>query len=278
MATKNNKNEKALQEAKEKIARQNQARKVQEQPVEISVSLFERNAKIYNKKGLRRSFASFGERYQEFLNVMPLSARNKFVLEATIDKSCVEAFIKLLKDNEFEVLGSLNYYNLENACKDYEANKAVYASQAGAINAISKDVELMKKDEAEYKEIENEDCLFYFLPYNSKVDTLFEFVSVYKDVILNFARENDITIMLKVTSYCNQVEGFFGFNFFHADQKEETVVDFASRVSVVADLNSRVSVFNAGLLLSGVGENEDELNVVNTHVVVQNIKYTQDSK
>ncbi len=278
MATKNKNDEKALQQAKAKIVAKNQANKAAAEPKEVSISLFERNAKIYNKKGLRRSFASFKERYSEFLQVMPLSARNKFVLEVTLDKSCVEAFIKLLQDNEFEVLGSINYYNLENAVNDYNANKALYQAQAGAIEAIAKDVELMKKDKELYKNIENEDSVFCFLPYNSKVETLFEFIGAYKDLILNFAKENDITIMFKVTAYCNQVEGFFGFNFFDADQMEETVVDFASRVSIIADLNSRLSVFNAGLLLSGVGENEDELNVLNTHIVVQNIKYTEDSK
>ena len=265
MATKNKNDEKALQQAKAKIVAKNQANKAAAEPKEVSISLFERNAKIYNKKGLRRSFASFKERYSEFL-------------EVTLDKSCVEAFIKLLQDNEFEVLGSINYYNLENAVNDYNANKALYQAQAGAIEAIAKDVELMKKDKELYKNIENEDSVFCFLPYNSKVETLFEFIGAYKDLILNFAKENDITIMFKVTAYCNQVEGFFGFNFFDADQKEETVVDFASRVSIIADLNSRLSVFNAGLLLSGVGENEDELNVLNTHIVVQNIKYTEDSK
>ena len=276
MANNKKNNDKELLEARMKIAnknRENLLKKENAQPREVSLSLFEKNAKVYNKSYLRRSYVSYDEHYKEFVDVKPLSARNKFVIEATLDNEFVKPFIELLKENGFNVLGSKNYFNLENVIKDYNASPSSYNVQKAAIDAIAKDVELLKSSNEEFENIENEDSRFYFLPYNDKVETLFEFVEVYKDVILKFAKDNDITIMLKVSGYCNQVEGFLGFNFFDADKKdEEVVVDFASRVTVVANLNSNVSVFAAGLLLSGVGESEDELKSLNTHIVVENIK------
>ena len=273
---KKNNNDKELLEARMKIAnknRENLLKKENAQPKEISLSLFEKNAKLYNKRFIRRSYVSYEEHYNEFVNTKPLSARNKFVIEATIDKEYVKPFIELLKENGFNILGSKNYYNLENVIKDYNENPSMYQVQKEAIAAIEKDVELLKNSSEEFENIENDDSRFYFLPYNDKVESLFEFVEVYKDTILKFSQENDITIMLKVSGYCNQIEGFLGFNFFDADKTdEEVVVDFASRVTVVANLNSNVSVFAAGLLLSGIGESEDELKALNTHIVVENIK------
>ena len=86
---------------------------------EISLQVFERNAKIFNKKGLRRSYISIPERYQEYVVVPPLSSRKQVVLETTLDKEYALDFINYLKDNGFTVLGSTNYFHLENVCKDY---------------------------------------------------------------------------------------------------------------------------------------------------------------
>ena len=80
--------------------------------------------------------------------------------------------------------------------------------------------------------------------------------------------------MLKIMGYCNQIDGFFGFNFFDADQKdEEVIVDYASRITVTVDFAKVYSVYSAGLLLTGIGDSEDELNAMSTHIVAENLKY-----
>jgi len=244
---------------------------------EINLSLFERNAKIYNKKGLRRTFSSIPTHASEYVPTEPLSARKEVVLEVTIDKDSVEAYQAFLKENGFTILGDTNYFHLENACKDYEIKKDLFKQQEKAIEAIAKDVEKMKSEAKPYKEIQDEDVVFYFLPYNDVVKSLFEFIGAYKDKISEFAKKEDITIMMKIGGYCDQIDGFFGFNFFDADQGDkEVVVDYASRITVKVNFAQRYSVFAAGLLLSGIGDDLEELSAMNTYIVADNLKYTKE--
>ncbi len=244
---------------------------------EITVSLFERNAKIYNRKGLRRAFSSIASHVTEYVPTEPLSARKEVVLEVTIDKNSVDAYQAFLKENGFTVLGDTNYFHLDNACKDYELKKDLFQKQKDTIAAIAKDVESMKANAKPYKEIEEEDVVFYFLPYNDVVKSLFEFIGAYKDKISEFAKKEDITIMMKIAGYCDQIDGFFGFNFYDADKgDQEVIVDYASRITVKVDFKERYSVFAAGLLLAGIGDDIEELKAMNTYIVADNLKYTQE--
>ena len=244
---------------------------------EISLSLFERNAKIFNRKGLRRTFSSIYTHSNEYVPVLPLSARKEVVLEVTIDKNSVEAYQQFLKDNGFVVLGDRNFYHLENAVNDYDKNPFAYQQQKDAIDKVRSDVEVLKKDIKPYIEMKDEDVVFYFLPYNDVVKTLFEFIGAYKDKISEFAKKEDITIMMKIGGYTNQIDGFFGFNFFDADQGEkEVVVDYASKINVKVDFRDRFQVFAAGTLLAGVGDDLEELQAMNTSIIAENLKYTQE--
>lgn len=243
---------------------------------EITLSLFERNAKVRNKKGLRRSFSSIPSRYTEYINMPPLGATSKFVIEATVDKEYADEFVSLLKEKGFDVLGSMNYYFLDKIVADYDKNKNLFVAQKEAIEAISKDLVLIKENYKPYEELENDDVKFYFTPYVEGVDTLFEFIGVYKDQILEFAKEKDITIMLRPVSYCNQLDGFFGFNFFDAESEEEIVVDYASALNIIVDFKNSHSVYAAGLLLTGIGENEDELKVMNVRYLGDNLVYEKE--
>ena len=244
---------------------------------EINLALFERNAKIYNKKGLRRAFSSIASHEQEYVPSAPLSARKEVVLEVTIDKDSADAYQAFLKENGFKVLGDRNYFHLENACIDYERKKDLFKKEKETIEAISKDVETMKKEAKPYKEIKDDDVVFYFLPYNDVVKTLFEFIGAYKDKISEFAKKEDITIMMKIGGYCNQIDGFFGFNFYDADQGDkEVIVDYASRITVTVDFAQRYSVYAAGLLLAGIGDDLEELSAMNTYILAENLKYTQE--
>ncbi len=241
---------------------------------EINLSLFERNAKIYNKKGLRRTFSSIATHTTEYVPAAPLSARKEVVLEVTIDKDSADAYQNFLKENGFVILGDTNYFHLDNACKDYEANKELFQKQKEAIEAISKDVASMKEKAQPYKEVKDEDVVFYFLPYNDVVKSLFEFIGAYKEKISEFAKKEDITIMMKIGGFCDQIDGFFGFNFFDADQGDkEVIVDYASRITIKVDFAKRYSVYNAGLLLAGIGDDIDELSAMNTYIIADNLKY-----
>ena len=247
--------------------------------VELTLSAYERNVKNFNKKGLRRQFYSIHTHQSEYVNNQQLALTNKFVFETTVDKESVEKFIELLKSEGFKVLGSENYFYLENLIEEYDLNQAKYSNiNKEAIEAIRKDLKTMKEKAAEYKEIENDDCVFYFMPYNDGIDSLYEFVKTKKDVLLKFAKDNDITLMFKIMGYNSQIDGFFGFNFFDADNtKEEVVIDYASRISVIADFNNRNSVFSSGVLLAGIGETEEELvdPELNVHILGENVKYTK---
>lgn len=241
---------------------------------EISLDIFEKNARLQNKKNLRRSYTSIPSHSKEYINVLPLSARKEVVLEATLDKEYADKFISFLKKNKFKVLGSVNYYHLENVILDYDNNKELYVGNEEAIKAVKRDLKELKKSKTDYKEIEDEDVIFYFLPYNDSISNLFEFMAVYKDKIQKFTKDNDITIVFKISGYCNQIDGFFGFNFFDADVKDkEVIVDYASRVNVMVDFLSNSSVYAAGLFLNTIGDSVDELIAVNTHIIAENIKF-----
>ena len=244
---------------------------------EISLSLFERNAKIFNKKGLRRTFSSIATHVQEYVPTEPLSARKHVVLEVTIDKNSADAYQQFLKDNGFTVIGDTNYYHLQNAVEDYEAKKDLFQKQKDAIEAIQKDLVKMKEEAKPYKEIKDDDAVFYFVPYNDVVDSLFEFIGAYKEKISEFAKKEDITIMMKISGFCGQIDGFFGFNFYDADQGDkEVIVDYASRITINVDFKDRYQTFNAGLLLSGIGDDLEELLAMNVHILANNLKYTQE--
>lgn len=241
---------------------------------EIRLDVFEKNARLSNKKNLRRSFFSIPTHYKEYINILPLSARKEVVLEATLDKEYAGKFIDFLKENKFRVLGSINYFHLENVVLDYDNNKELYAGNETAIKAVKKDLKTMKKETTDFKEIEDEDVVFYFLPYNDSVSNLFEFITVYKEKLLEFTKEFDITLVLKVSGYCNQIDGFFGFNFFDADVKDkEELVDYAARVNVMVDFAMPSSVYAAGLFLTSIGDSVDELVAVNTHIIAENVKF-----
>ena len=247
--------------------------------VEITIEAFEKNAKNFNRNGLRRDFYSLYTHAAEYVSSAPLIASNQYILECTVDKESVEKLIEVLKKEGFTLIGSENYFFIERMVNLYELNKDKYRGiNPEAMEAIKKDLALMKEKNKDYKEIANDDCSFFFYPYSEGVETLFEFIKTKKDIFAKFAKENDITIMLKIVGFNGQADGFIGFNFFDADKKDEDVIiDYASRVTIMVDFNDRNSVFASGLLLSGIGENADELldSEVNTHILAENAKFVK---
>lgn len=83
--------------------------------------------------------------------------------------------------------------------------------------------------------------------------------------------------MLRVCPFCSQMEGFFGFNFYDADQKGNVVIDYAARLNVGFDFNKLATVYQAALLLTGIGESKEELADadLNVHLVAENIRYKE---
>ena len=107
---------------------------------EITLELFEKNAKIANKKGLRRQYSSIPLRASEYLPSIPLGVSDKLVLECTIDKEFYPNIKALLEENNFQLLGSQNYYNLKEIVDGYEANKEAYKNYDEPISAIKNDL------------------------------------------------------------------------------------------------------------------------------------------
>lgn len=243
--------------------------------IEIDIPIFERNLKLFNRKGLRRTYVSVINHKKEYMEVPPLSSSPKVVMQVTIDKEYYDEFKELLEQNDFKVFGSTFTYHLDNLISDYEANKEYFTNRAEQIENIKKEIEERKKNNEPYILKENDDVAFYFLPYNEKVDNLYEFIKVYKDVFLAFAKEKDITLMFNPQAFSNQMNGFFGFNFFDADSKEEVVVDYAARLTVYVDFNQAPTVYAAAVLLSGIGLSKEELadKDLNVHLISENLKY-----
>ena len=245
--------------------------------VEIDVPIFERNLKIFNKKGLRRTYSSVESHFTEYLIVPPLSCSKDFVIEATLDKENVLEFQNILKDKGFKILGSKNTYFVDKLIEDYNLNKKYFEDDEEKINKIKaeRDAEAAKLED--YELIENDDAKFYFLPYNEGIINLYEFIKACKDDILAYSKEKDITIMLKINGFSRQIEGFFGFNFFDADQKGEVVVDFASNITIAVNFNMLPAAYAAAILLSGVATTKEDLadSDLNVHLIAENLKYTK---
>lgn len=243
---------------------------------EITVGLFERNAKIYNKKGLRRSYSSIPARAAEYIGLKPLGASSEYVLEVVIDKASGLEFQEYLKQRGFKILGAKNYFHIGNLLEDYHQKEGMYEAIKDRMEAVQKDYKLMTESPEPYEELENEDVKFYFLPYNSQIHTLCEFIEEEKNPILQYAKEKDVTIILNIVGYCNMVKGFFGFNFLDADAKEETVVDYSSNIVVNVDFSQRVGTYAAALLLTGITANAEDLEMMNCHILAENLKYTKE--
>ncbi len=244
--------------------------------VEITLANFERNAKMVNKKGLRRTYSSIENHPFEYVGFIPLGTTNKVVFEVTIDKEFVDKFITNAKQHKMMILGAINYYHIENLMNDYEERKNYFSHQEEAFEAISNDLKNMKANKAKYEETSDGDCKLYMVPYNDEVETLEDFVNGYSKSISRFAKKHDITIMLNVISANGQLTGFFGYNFFDADKpNEEITVDFASQLTLGVDFKKAESVYIAGLLINGIAKTEEGLVNMNLHILAENSKYSE---
>lgn len=242
--------------------------------VEINIDLFEKNAKVYNRKGLKRTYSSFIKHEGEYISQRPLGASSQYVLEVVIDKEFVVPFQKFLKRKKFQILGSKNYYHIGKMIEDYNEKKP--ESLKEPMQAIIKDYEEMKKNSKEYEEVENDDAKFYFLPYNDEITCLCDFIEEEKTSLVRYCKKNDITIVMNIISYTtNMVKGFLGFNFIDAESKDEEVVDFVSNMYVAVDCSQRMSVYAAAMLLTGITANAEDLEMVHCHILADNLKYTK---
>lgn len=242
---------------------------------EITIEVFENNAKIYNKKNLRRSYASIPLHETEYIQLRPLGASSKFVLEVIIDKEYAVEYQKYLKKKGFTILGGTNYYHIENMLKDYHSNERIYGNIKDRMEEIEKDYNLMLKNNKPFVELENDDVKFYFLPYNDTIETLCDFIEASKTGISRFCKNRDITIVMNVIGYCNMIKGFFGFNFFDAESKKEESIDYSSNILINVDFSIKNSVYASALLLSGITSSKEDIELMNCHILAENLKYNK---
>jgi hypothetical protein len=241
---------------------------------EVTIKAFERNAQRANRNGLARSYNTMLDNYKEYVPYPPLSSTSKLMFEVTVDKDYTDQLIELIKNEGFPFFGSVNYFYTEEFINQYNKAPNRFNVDPKMIEALSKDLVNLKKEAMENasKEAPNDDRVFYFMPYAEGISTLYEFIKAKKDLFLKFAKDNDITIMIKIIGFNSQISGFLGFNFFDADKKdEEVVIDYASRITVGVNFKDRTAVYVAALYLNGIGETEEELydSEVNTHIVTE---------
>lgn len=235
---------------------------------EISIKSFEQKAKKANRRGLSRSYPSITKCVGEYINGLPLGFSDQFVLEVIIDKEFVTKFQDFLKRRNYTIVGKANSFYIGKLLEDYEKKKHYYANIESQIEAISKDYEAMLKAKSKYDNIGNDDVKFYFLPYNDKVSNLCEFVEQEKDAILKYALKNDITILMNITAFSNQIKGFLGFNFLDEDNENDTV-DFQSSIFVSVDFKQELSVYNSAAILTAITDNEDDLELMGVHILTE---------
>lgn len=240
---------------------------------EITVSTFEKNARAFNKKGIMRSFNVMNDFASEYYSKPQLGVTNKYVLEVTIDKEYASDFQKFLKRRKIAIIGDYNHYHIGCLVEDYKKYGRYYPELAKQMEAIAKDYDLMLADSKPYKEVENDDVKFFILPYNDKINTLCDFIERYKGAILEYAKKDDITIIMNLLGYSNMISGYFGFNFIDAESESEEVIDYSSQITLTVDLKSKSSVCAAGILLSGVANNAEDIELMNCHIMAENIKF-----
>ena len=104
----------------------------------------------------------------------------------------------VIKNDDIEILtGNTNL-------SSYNRNKKKFHEKEAKDEPLIKNRDIIKL------------IIIYAVPFImiDVVKTLYDFIHTSRDEILDFAKSNDITIMLKVCPFCTQMDGFFGFNFF----------------------------------------------------------------
>lgn len=242
---------------------------------EISIDLFEKNARAFNKKGLQRKYSTIANHFAEYIPLPPLGASSKYVLEVVIDKDYVGLLQDYLKSQGYEIIGAKDYFHLSNLINDYHKNELLYKPYKEKMQEIEKECQNIKAEAKPFEEIQNDDVKFFFLPYNNEVSNLCEFVEKEKDHLYKLAKDNDITIVMNLKPYTNMLRGFIGFNYLDAEAKEETVVDFSSNIYFTVDFSKATGVYAAALLLSGVTDEKEDLELMGCHILAENLKYSK---
>lgn len=241
---------------------------------EISINLFEKNAKLCNKNHLLRDYVSISKHKDEYLKSIMPGIVDKVVLECSIEKKYYDGFIDILKHHDFTILGDQNDYHYKAICLDYESNPLLYKNYKESVESIKNSLLDIENKRKEYKELEHNNVLFYFLPYNNTIITLNDFINECKDEIIKYAKKNDITIMLRIKGEGNPIEGFIGFNFLDADiTDKEVVIDYICNITINVDFKNRVSVYLASMALTSISLNCEDIKGLNVHIIADNIKY-----
>lgn len=241
---------------------------------EISIDLFERNAKSLNKKGILRDYNKILAYGSEYTKTIPLGFTNRLVLEVVVDKEYVDGLKEVFESEGYKILGGINYYFLESMVNHYHSVKIDDPKAKEGLNAIEKDYNEQKNANKPYTEKENGDVVFYIIPYKENVLTFVSFVEEMKNKVLDYATKNDITIVMNIKGFTNQINGFMGFNFMDADSEEDegVEVDYASNIYVSVDFKKGSTVYMAAAYLNALALQKEDLELINVHILTDNAK------
>ena len=232
---------------------------------QITLAEFESIGAKFSANNTKRSYFDALKHITEYENASLIDKKDyeTIVLEAVVDKSAIDDFIKLLTKYDFPIYNNkdLPYLlNMKERIMDYPKTNKVLSDLASLENSIEK-----IGNEPLYKVNEEEDATIYFVPFNNKVSNIHDFFKVYRDIFYDFALANDLTIILKTKDRKNKLDGFIAFNFLDTNEKNEIVsYKYAIRVVLKSKANDPISFIEEALILNAIGKNKVELDEVNT--------------
>lgn len=243
-------------------------------PIEINIDEFEKRAKNTNKRRMERSYTSIAQHPEEYLTYRPIGMTDKFLLEITCDKEDVAELQTFFIKRGYKIIGAEKTYFMEREIEDFHKYKNYLRPEAvKAYEAEEARLHHYLDDYKDYKDASTEnDVMFYLYPYNSKIETLYEFILNEKDQLLTYAKHKDITILMGIAAFTKTVSGFIGFNFFDLDEAEggkEITIDFAYNFVVNIDFDEPLNVYATALVLSGLTNDRSDLEDMHYHIVAK---------
>ncbi len=231
----------------------------------ISLNEFEANGAKFNLKGIKRSYFDSLKHLDEYKDskLIDKADYETIVLEAVIDKSGIDSFIKLLNDNNFEIYNDKDMpflLNIKNRLLTYPKTTKTLKD----LNSIEKTINDIANKEL-YTVNKEDDATIYFVPFNNKVNNIHDFFKVYREIFYNFALENDLTIIFRTKDRKNKTNGFFAFNFLDTNEDKQIVsYKYAVRVVINTKTNNSTEYIEECMMINAIGKNKEELDEVNT--------------
>lgn len=241
---------------------------------QISIELFEKNARIHNQKNLRRSILTMHKHAKEYVNI-PGGLTNECVMEINVDKSALEDVMGLLKGKGYRIIGTENILPIEISLNSLLPIRDKDDNVKGLIAQGQNDLEIMTKRNKEYMIDENDDAKFLFSPKNDDVNNVIEFIQDVNAELRRIAEEKDVTILIYVTNVLKNLSGAIAYNFVDQDSEDNKVIDFQTSFILNVNMANAFSTYYAGYAASYLASDISDLDFLNLSIMATNLKYKE---